>query len=596
MTRTEFSRTAVKFRSTLLAVVVMTMVMAALHVWATTAEAAQGTLAWSATTTNTDGTPITGLAGYNVYFGSVSGSYQQKVDVGNVTSYMLSNLADGSTYYFATSAYNTAGQESALSKELSKTFPAKQTTYTISTTAGAGGAIIASSNSNVSTATNGTSTMTSVTVTSGANQSFTITPNAGYKVASVTVDGAVVGAVTTYTFNNVTANHTLSATFSTSSYTITGSAGTGGSISPSGTVAVTSGGSQTFAVSPSSGYSIASVVVDGVSVGAVTSYTFSSVSANHTIQANFAAVVGSGSSSSSTSTATFATNCGGAQYVAKSGITFTADGKYSGGNSWSTTAAISGTSDAPLYQSERYGNFTYSVPVANGSYSVTLKFAENYFTAAGQRVFNVTVNGQTVISKLDIYAKAGAKTAYDVVVPVTVTSGAINIGFVGVVNNAKVNAIQISPSNSVASGVVFAANSGGSQFAGTSGITYQADSSYSGGATWSTTATISGTTDGVLYQTERYGNFAYNIPVTNGNYSITLKFAENYFTAAGQRVFNVTVNGQAAVSKLDIYAKAGAKTAYDVVIPVSVTNGAINIGFTGVVNNAKVNAVVVKPA
>ena len=55
------------------------------------------------------------------------------------------------------------------------------------------------------------------------------------------------------------------------------------------------------------------------------------------------------------------------------------------------TAAIAGTSDDALYQSERYGNFSYNVPVANGDYVVTRKFAEIYFSSTGMRVFKVVV-------------------------------------------------------------------------------------------------------------------------------------------------------------------------------------------------------------
>jgi hypothetical protein len=123
----------------------------------------------------------------------------------------------------------------------------------------------------------------------GASQTFTITPNTGYQVADVLVDGSSVGAVTSYTFNNVTANHTISATFEVipSSHTITATAGSGGTISPSGAVPVDHGASQTFTITPDTGFQVADVLVDGSSVGAVTSYTFNTVTANHTISATF---------------------------------------------------------------------------------------------------------------------------------------------------------------------------------------------------------------------------------------------------------------------------------------------------------------------
>jgi len=71
-------------------------------------------------------------------------------------------------------------------------------------------------------------------------------------------------------------------------FTITASAGTGGAISPSGAVSVSSGGSQTFTITPDVGYAISAVTVDGASVGAVASYPFTNVTAAHTISATFA--------------------------------------------------------------------------------------------------------------------------------------------------------------------------------------------------------------------------------------------------------------------------------------------------------------------
>src|SRR5206468_10838783 len=89
------------------------------------------------------------------------------------------------------------------------------------------------------------------------------------------------------TDTNVTANISITASFAINTYTITSSAGSNGSINPSGTVTVNYGDSQTFTISPSPEYSVADVLVDGGSVGALTSYTFSNVTANHTISATF---------------------------------------------------------------------------------------------------------------------------------------------------------------------------------------------------------------------------------------------------------------------------------------------------------------------
>ena len=63
------------------------------------------------------------LAGYKIHYGASSGSYTKSVDVGNVTTATISNLSEGATYYFASSAYNTAALSSAYSNEVSHTVP-----------------------------------------------------------------------------------------------------------------------------------------------------------------------------------------------------------------------------------------------------------------------------------------------------------------------------------------------------------------------------------------------------------------------------------------------------------------------------------------
>ena len=108
---------------------------------------------------------------------------------------------------------------------------------------------------------------------------------------------------------------------------------------------------------------------------------------------------------------------GGVQINAGGGAAspFIADTDFSGGLTANNSSAIntSGVSNpAPqaVYQSNRYGNFSYAVPglTAGKMYTVRLHFAETYWTAAGQRVFNVSINGQQVLSNFDIIASAGA--------------------------------------------------------------------------------------------------------------------------------------------------------------------------------------------
>jgi hypothetical protein len=136
---------------------------------------------------------------------------------------------------------------------------------------------------------------------------------------------------------------------------------------------------------------------------------------------------------------------------------FQADQYYSGGSTYNNTNTIdvSGiTSNPPpaaLFNNERYGAMSYTIPgfTAGNSYSVTLYFAETYLTSAGSRLFGVSINGTSVLSNFDIYASAGGQnkaiaqsfsTAAD-------SSGQIVIQFTSGTENPKINGISIIPAS-----------------------------------------------------------------------------------------------------------------------------------------------------
>lgn len=94
-----------------------------------------------------------------------------------------------------------------------------------------------------------------------------------------------------------------------------------------------------------------------------------------------------------------------------------------------------------------------------------------------------------------------------------------------------------------------------------------------------------------IYSTQRYGNFSYVYDVDNGDYLVTLQFAELCHRSAGKRVFNVSINGSLAVKQLDVFKVAGYATPYDVTFPVTVTNKRIRMDFYPVVDQAIVNGI-----
>ncbi len=134
---------------------------------------------------------------------------------------------------------------------------------------------------------------------------------------------------------------------------------------------------------------------------------------------------------------------------------FAADNYASGGSTYSTSANIdtSGVSNpAPqtVYQTERYGNFSYTFPnLSPGTqYTVRLHFAEIYWTSSGQRLFNVSINGQQDLANFDIYATAGGtnKAIIEQFTTTVDTNGQITLQFTSVVDNAKVSGIEVTAS------------------------------------------------------------------------------------------------------------------------------------------------------
>ena len=306
------------------------------------AYAGQATASWNAQT---------GVTGFKIHYGVQSKTYPSTIDAGNTTSRIVTGLTAGTTYYFALTAYDSSGNESAYSSEVSYTVPAS-CTYTISPSsasfpqAGGTGSVAVTTQSGCAWSV--TNSISWITVTSGS--SGTGSGTVAYSVAANT--GTATRAATM-----TIANNTFSCTQSASSattYTISASAGTGGSISPSGAVAVKSGASQSFTISPGSGYAVSGVTVDGNSVGAVSTYTFSSVTANHTIAATFAAATSSASLSSLT--------------VSPSVIV---GGKVATGTVKLTAAAPSGGAVVTLSSTVPQHKIPSSVTVAAGATSAT---------------------------------------------------------------------------------------------------------------------------------------------------------------------------------------------------------------------------------
>ncbi|MFO0930667.1 MAG: malectin domain-containing carbohydrate-binding protein [Gemmataceae bacterium] len=279
---------------------------------------------------------------------------------------------------------------------------------------------------------------------------------------------------------------------------------------------------------------------------------------------------------------------------------FLADTAVVGGRSYAVTHAIDVSqvvNPAPqaVYQSWRYGNFTYSLTgLTPGATSlVRLHFAENSFAAAGRRVFNVWVNGARVLYRFDIFAAARARYRAVVreVLAVADASGTIRISVLSLVNVAALNGLEVIPRPLVA---VAAGGAG-------AGI-YRPDAYYSGGTAASTTAVIATAQLAdpaglAVYRSERYGDFTYTVPglTAGARYTVRLDFAEIYWNTSGKRLFDVRANGTTMLSRFDVFAAAGGKNraVRREFTATADAQGRIVLEFVSVVNFAKVSGIVV---
>ena len=281
-------------------------------------------------------------------------------------------------------------------------------------------------------------------------------------------------------------------------------------------------------------------------------------------------------------------------YTDSLGLEWSGNNGFSGGRSYANTNAIAQTDNDLLYQSEYLGNnFFYSQDVINGSYDVTLHFAEIYFNQAGRRVFDVSAENQLILDNFDVFAEAGGKNiALEKTFTVPVSDGTLDLNFLAEVNNAKISAVEIKPV-----GTPIRVNGGEGNYTDSLAKQWLSNDGLSGGRNSSRDNAIAQTDDDLLYQTEYYGqDFDYSQSVANGNYDITLHFAETVFYQPGRRVFDVSAEDQLILDNFDVFSEAGGKNiALEKTFTVAVNDGTLDLDFLAEVNNAKISAVEIKP-
>ena len=212
------------------------------------------------------------------------------------------------------------------------------------------------------------------------------------------------------------------------------------------------------------------------------------------------------------------------------------------------------------------------------------------FVLVGMKTLTVT----TPVNGIIVNSPTGNSHSYNSIVKLT-AKPAIGYNFNGwtgdLSGNNLVDSIKMNTDKTISADFVktnsFAVNYGGDQYIAADGTVYAKTPN-----AFARTNAIAGTDDDFLYQSEISGStISLGYPVDNGDYTVTLKFAEIYHSGAGRRVFNAAIEGTLVLTNFDIFAEAGSNKALDKTFQATVADGILNIGFTTITNSAKISAI-----
>jgi hypothetical protein len=264
------------------------------------------------------------------------------------------------------------------------------------------------------------------------------------------------------------------------------------------------------------------------------------------------------------------------------GNAWSADRYYVGGEAQSVSPRpIAYADDRTIYLHRRKGPFSYHIPLKKGIYELRLHFAETFFgenSAVGggesSRVFGVRANGKDLLTRFDVIGDAGGSDTADVRVFKDIQPAADGLLHLEFLNNYRdmpfLNGLEVLPSSPgrILPIRIVARESG---YTGQDNRVWSASRYSRGGTLIQRRDPIANTDDELLYQSERFGNFSYVIPVApNSRYTATLKFCENWYgpgrpggLGVGARVFDVFFNGRALLNGFDVFEEAGGLRALD---------------------------------
>jgi len=283
----------------------------------------------------------------------------------------------------------------------------------------------------------------------------------------------------------------------------------------------------------------------------------------------------------------------------------------------SSVEHIARTLNPGFYRTSRQGQFRYDIPLHKGIYELRLHFAETVYGpdssgGEGSRLMNVRANGMPLLTQFDVVADAGASATADVKVFTGIepaADGKLHLDFSA--DNGQpaiLSAIEVLPGfrGHIRPVRVLARET---PYYSNDSSWWSPDDYFEGGQLASYSAPVKGTDDPELYETERWGNFSYAIPVTPGRYTVTLYFAarhSNWDESSSDafdgkptvaHVFNVFCNGQTLLAAFDL-----AKEAHDSDVVIRRfaglqpnAQGKLNLSFVPVQGYATVTGIEVLP-
>ena len=307
-------------------------------------------------------------------------------------------------------------------------------------------------------------------------------------------------------------------------------------------------------------------------------------------------------------------------FVDHAGKLWNADAWFAGGTAVkSSVVQIWRTQNPDFYRTSRQGNFSYAIPLKKGIYELHLHFAETVYGpdaaeagGEGSRILSVHANGKTLLNRFDIVADAGANRTADVKVFTDIApaaDGLLHLEFAGEDGKqALLSAIEILPGfrGHMRPVRVLARQT---PYYSNDSHWWSPDNYFEGGQMASYAAPVRGTDDPELYETERWGNFTYAIPVSPGKYTVALYFAARHgdwdqapSSPDGDKVsvahiFNVFCNGSTLLKDFNLAFEAHRT---DVVIRKAVglepnAQGKLMLSFVPVQGYATVTGIEVLP-